>query len=143
MIYIGIDPGKSGSIAFVCEESAWTIPTSSTDRDLIDAIVDADCEDKIAFALIEQVSSSPQMGVVSAFTFGRSYGSLEMLLSACNVPFERITPAKWQDAMKCRTGGDKNISKRRAQELFPTIKVTHKNADALLLAEHCRRTQSQ
>jgi hypothetical protein len=42
--------------------------------------------------------------------------------------------------MKCRTGGDKNISKARAQELFPRVKVTHKNADALLLAKLAQMT---
>jgi len=38
------------------------------------------------------------------------------------------------------TGGDKNVSKRRAQELFPEIKITHAIADALLIAEYARRT---
>jgi len=135
-LYIGVDPGKSGAIAFVSSTgSAWSIKGDSTHRDMVDAIRDAQGVQPIAFALIEFVASSPQMGVKSAFTFGQSYGALEMLLTACNVPFERITPRKWQDAMKCRTGGDKNISKQRAQELFPTMKITHANADALLLAE--------
>jgi dienelactone hydrolase len=141
MIYIGVDPGKSGAIAFLKSNgSAWTIKGDSTHRDMVDAIEDARSIAPIAFALIEYVASSPQMGVKSAFSFGQSYGALEMLLAACNVPFERITPRKWQDAMKCRTGGDKNISKQRAQELFPTLKITHANADALLLAEMaCRQ----
>jgi hypothetical protein len=42
--------------------------------------------------------------------------------------------------MGCLTKGDKNVSKSRAQELFPSIKVTHAIADALLIAEHNRRT---
>ena len=134
-IFLGIDPGKSGSIAFVCGETAWSVPNDSTHKDLFDAITDAKSIAPIRFALIERVSASPQMGTVSAFSFGQSYGALEMLLSCAGVPFDRITPVKWQDAMKCRTGGDKNISKARAQELFPTVKVTHKNADALLLAK--------
>jgi hypothetical protein len=139
-LYLGVDPGKSGSLAFVTSDGvAWTVKGDSTYRDLVDAIQDAQSIQPIAFALIECVSSSPQMGVVSAFSFGRSYGSLEMLLTACGVAFERITPVKWQNAMKCRTGGDKNISKNRAQELFPTLKVTHANADALLLAELAHR----
>lgn len=134
MIYIGIDPGKSGSIAFLHKANAWAIPTDSTHRDLWQAIQDAASIAPIHFALIERVSASPQMGVVSAFTFGQSYGALEMLLACAGVPFERVTPVTWQNAMKCRTGGNKNISKARAQELFPTIKITHKNADALLIA---------
>lgn len=42
-------------------------------------------------------------------------------------------------ATKCQTKGDKKISRSRAQELFPDAKVTHWNADALLIAEFNRR----
>jgi len=139
-IYLGIDPGKSGSLAFVTSSgTAWTVKNDGTHRDLVDAIRDAQSVAPIVFALVEFVASSPQMGVKSAFSFGQSYGALEMLLTACGVPFERITPRNWQTAMKCLTGGDKNISKRRAQELFPTMKITHANADALLIAELAHR----
>lgn len=137
-IFLGIDPGKSGSIAFIHNETAWTIPTDSTHRDLLDAITDAQSIAPIRLGVIERVSATPQMGTVSAFSFGQSYGALEMLLTCCFIKFERISPVTWQNAMKCRTGGDKNISKRRAQELFPAVKVTHKNADALLLASFAR-----
>lgn len=41
--------------------------------------------------------------------------------------------------MGCLTKGDKNISKARAQQLFPTAKITHATADALLLAEWRRK----
>ena len=146
MIYIGIDPGKSGSIAFLPDHGTpWTVRTDSTHADLVAAIEDVPiitfAQSPAMFALLEYVSSSPQMGVKSAFTFGQSFGALEMLLAATGIPFERITPRKWQAAMGCLTGGDKNVSKRRAQELFPSLKVTHRNADALLLAELARRTQ--
>jgi hypothetical protein len=80
------------------------------------------------------------MGVKSAFTFGEGYGRLQMALTALGIPYERIRPAMWQKAMGCLTKGDKNVSKSRAQELFPSIKVTHAIADALLIAEHNRRT---
>jgi hypothetical protein len=57
-----------------------------------------------------------------------------MALVASGIPFERVTPAKWQRELGCLTKGDKNVTKRKAQELFPDVKVTHANADALLLA---------
>jgi hypothetical protein len=41
--------------------------------------------------------------------------------------------------MSCLTKGDKNVTKSRAQELFPEVKVTHAIADALLIAEYGRR----
>jgi hypothetical protein len=87
-------------------------------------------------AYIEQVHSSPQMGVKSAFTFGNGFGHLEMALTAAGIPFTRVRPQVWQKELGCLTKGDKNITKRKAQELFPSIKATHATSDALLIAHY-------
>lgn len=138
-LYIGIDPGLSGGVAFIpASGEPWAHKMPETDRDLIDLLRDA-TRDTEARAMLEFVSSSPQMGVKSAFTFGEGYGRLQMALTALGVPYERVRPQAWQKAMGCMTRGDKNVSKRRAQELFPTLKVTHAIADALLIAEFARR----
>lgn len=138
-LHIGIDPGLSGGIAFIpASGEPWAHKMPETDRDLIDLLRDSiNLFD--ARATLEFVSSSPQMGVKSAFTFGEGYGRLQMALTALGVPYERVRPQAWQKAMGCLTKGDKNVSKRRAQELFPAIKVTHSIADALLIAEYARR----
>ena len=139
-LYLGIDPGLSGGIAFVPEAGTpWAHKMPETDRDLIDLLSD-NISLHTATAMLELVHSSPQMGVKSAFTFGEGYGRLQAVLTALRVPYERIRPQAWQKAMGCLTKGDKNVSKRRAQELFPTLKVTHATADALLIAEFNRRT---
>jgi len=138
-LYIGIDPGLSGGVAFVPESGTpWAHKMPETDRDLIDLLRDS-IRDMEARATLELVHSSPQMGVKSAFTFGEGYGRLQMALTALGVPYERVRPQAWQKAMGCLTKGDKNVSKRRAQELFPTLKVTHAIADALLIAEFLKR----
>jgi len=138
---IGVDPGANGGIAWIdyngkaCVEK---MPDSL--QDLWELICDItsypkssiDCRSYKAY--IEQVSSSPQMGVVSAFSFGRGYGNLEMALTAAGIPFERVRPQVWQKALGCMTKGDKNVSKRKAQEIFPDRKITHATADALLIA---------
>jgi Holliday junction resolvasome RuvABC endonuclease subunit len=90
-------------------------------------------------AVIEKVSSSPQMGVVSAFTFGRSYGFLRGVLAANAIKYVEVRPQAWQKAMGCLTKGDKNVTKALAQQLYPGEKITHATADALLLATYCRR----
>ena len=138
-ISIGIDPGINGGIAFIPNTGEpWAHKMPETDRDLIDLLRDSiNLFD--ARAVIELVHSSPQMGVKSAFTFGEGYGRLQMVLTAMGIPYERVRPAVWQKAMGCLTKGDKNVSKRRAQELFPALKVTHATADALLIAEYARR----
>ena len=139
MIYIGIDPGKSGCIAFIdsdSERDPWFVNCDETPKDISDAFCEATLQDSCR-ALMERVSSSPQMGVKSAFTFGQSFGMLEGMVSAYEVPHEQITPQKWMRQLQCLTKGDKNVTKRKAQELYPSVKITHRNADALLLAHLC------
>jgi len=41
----------------------------------------------------------------------------------------------------CLSKGDKNVTKAKAQEQFPNIKVTHATADALLIALYGRGMQ--
>ena len=151
-VYIGIDPGKSGAIAALVdyrdELGTYTqflhwMRNSETECDLsewLGGLVDGKGAE--VFAYIENVHSTPQMGVTSAFTFGDSLGFLRGLLTAHQIPFDKVTPQKWQKVMGCLSKGDKNITKQAAQRLFPREKITHANADSLLLAEYCRRVRT-
>jgi hypothetical protein len=156
MRYIGIDPGKSGGIAYV-DDDGWTVsreeaaawPMPETDRGVLTLLWQlTEKQTRPCCAMIERVASSPQMGVVSAFSFGRSYGGLLMALAAMKIAYDQVAPVKWQNLLECRTPKerraelghkDKNINKRRAEQLFPRVRVTHAIADALLLAEYARR----
>jgi crossover junction endodeoxyribonuclease RuvC len=138
-ITIGIDVGASGAIAWIDERGKSCVEKMpDTLQDLWELVVsislNAGTGGLGVRAYLEAVSSSPQMGVVSSFSFGRGYGNLEMALTAAGIPFERVRPQVWQKAMGCMTKGDKNISKAKAQELFPDKKVIHATADALLIA---------
>ena len=143
---IGIDPGASGGIAFIPDNNsakAWAVKMPETLADLWDLLVEQVSEDpdhRTLHACLEKVHSMPGQGVASSFKFGQGFGHLEMALTAARIPFTYVNPQKWQKELGCLTGGDKNISKARAQQLFPHIKVTHAIADSLLLAEYCRRT---
>jgi hypothetical protein len=138
-ITIGIDPGANGAIAWIDERGKSCVEKMpDTLQDLWELVVsislNAGTGGLGVRAYLEAVSSSPQMGVVSAFSFGRGYGNLEMALTAAGIPFERVRPQVWQKAMGCMTKGNKNISKAKAQEMFPDKKVIHATADALLIA---------
>lgn len=132
MTVIGIDPGKSGGVAWIRDGRACVERMPETLADLWELVRDIGG----GRAYVEQVASSPQMGVKSAFTFGNGFGHLEMALTAAGIPFERVRPQTWQKALGCLTKGDKNVTKRRAQELFPELKITHATADALLIARY-------
>jgi crossover junction endodeoxyribonuclease RuvC len=141
-LYIGLDPGQNGSISFHPEIGRpWAIKMPETDKELMDTLCaygDA-CLDYESVAMLEQVHSMPGQGVSSSFKFGEGYGKLQMALCAAGIPYQRVTPQKWQKDLQCLTKGDKNVSKRRAQELFPAIKVTHAIADGLLIGLYCKR----
>lgn len=157
MLLIGIDPGKAGGIGFIRPpEGAHAITMPDTIGDIwgefnyltgaIRAIRRELNEDR-CFALIEKVWPRPGNGVRASFTFGQNYGHLEMALTAAEVPFDYVTPAKWQKEFGLirtdknePTTKKKNRHKAAAQRLFPHLKVTHAIADALLIAEYCRRT---
>lgn len=81
----------------------------------------------------------PGQGVTSMFTFGMGYGALRMAVLASGIPFEGVTPQAWMKGLGCLTGGDKTVTRARAQTLFPELKVTDQIADALLIAEFARR----
>ena len=144
---IGVDPGANGGIAWITDGKTCVEKMPDTLQDLWELIRDITNHPRSSLdgrkykAYIEAVSSSPQMGVVSAFSFGRGYGNLEMALTAAGIPFERVRPQVWQKALGCMTKGDKNVSKRKAQELFPDRKITHATADALLIAHYGTKQQ--
>lgn len=146
MITIGIDPGKSGGIAWIDERGKMCVEKMpETLADLWELIVSFQINSEGGCAAyLEQVQGGllagkkGRMGVTSAFSFGNGFGHLEMALTAAGIPFHRVRPQEWQKAMKCMTKGDKNVSKRRAQELFPEIKFTHSTADAALIAAYGR-----
>ena len=140
MQYLGIDPGKNGSISIIDTEWKSVVhgcKLSETEQDIWSWINDS-VNLLTACATIEKVHSTPQMGVVSAFTFGRGYGFVIGMLTAAQIPFKYVTPQQWQKGMKCLTKGDKNVSKAAAQRLWPWAKITHNNADSLLIAEYGR-----
>ena len=144
---IGVDPGRtSGAISYVWVEDgkvhgrAWPIG-KMTERDIWNRI--SYLSGFARLAVLERVTAmrpkGRQVGVSSSFAFGRSYGELGMALIAAGIRFERVLPIKWQTVLSCRSKGDKRITKAKAEELFPDMRITHKTADSLLIAEYGRR----
>jgi hypothetical protein len=155
VIVIGVDPGKSGGIAWTHEDGMRAEKMPDTIKGVWDLISHIVNDSAMIYrhtefrAYLEQVCVAPsfensesgkknnhRMGAKSAFTFGNGFGHLEMALTAAGIPFERVSPKKWQTSMGCLTGGNKTISKARAQELFPSIKCTHAISDCLLITEY-------
>lgn len=147
-IYLGIDPGYSGAVVAILQGKKHTsvaaIRLKETEADIARFVLTLkQASPQSIHCMLEKVNAFPKQGVASTFKFGTSYGFCRGLLIAYRIPFQTVTPAKWQQQMRCRSAGDKNVTKARAQELFPEEQITHAVADALLLAELCRRTQGE
>ena len=146
MVYIGIDPGKSGAMAFMGNPDRGEIVVYPfNERDYADTLmassVGHDC-----CAVVERVTAMPKQGVTSMFNFGVNFGFIQGLLTAYGIPFELVSPAKWKREFGVTS--DKNTSIAVAQRLFPGVSLLRTErckkpddgiAEALLMAEYARR----
>jgi hypothetical protein len=114
-------------------------------------------KDRVVMAMVEHVGARPSVrkfsledgseavqimqGASSAWRFAQGYGFLRGLLVAHKIPREYVPPGKWQFKMRCLTRGEKNVTKSRAQQLYPFLKITHYIADAILIARYCWLSQ--
>jgi Holliday junction resolvasome RuvABC endonuclease subunit len=143
--FLGIDPGAAGGAAIISSRQIeiWGFERLTEQEiwfSLWGAIRTVTNQGNSVFAMIERLSAWPGLTSPTAFKLGRSYGFLRGCLIASGVPFGEVHPRSWQKTMECLTKGDKKISRARAQQLFPKMKITHATADALLIAEFARRS---
>lgn len=147
MNFLGIDPGpKSGGLAIVTsrKEVYAITPMLATEHDLCDFLKEH--ATTVTMAWIEKVHAFPKQGVVSAFNFGDNYGMLRGVLSSYDIPFEVVQPLFWQRRLEIPKKGKeetktrfKNRLRGIAQRMYPGVALLNSTADALLIAEACRR----
>lgn len=138
---IGVDPGVSGAVSWLNRrdrDDVIVVPFAKlTDRAMLRMFLKL--ADDTDFAVLELVHSMPRDSSKAAFTFGQSLGKIMMALTCAKIRFDTVPPQVWQRKLKCLTKGNKKITHQKAERLFPGVKITHKVADALLLAEYGRR----
>lgn len=138
-LFMGADPGKSGAFVILNRDGTFLEQIRMDDTILDIGTAVRRLRRDVSFCIIETVNAMPKQGVASSFKFGDSFGMMRGMVTVCNIRHEYMRPAEWQGLMKCRTKGDKNVSKAAAQRLFPNEKIIHANADAFLMAELARR----
>jgi Holliday junction resolvasome RuvABC endonuclease subunit len=148
--FVGIDPGKQGGVSWVdvsnkgVERNAISFK-DMTPRDLFETLSDVMDDVDDCTVVIEKVGTMPKDSASNAFKFGYSAGMLEAAAVAAKKPYHFVVPAKWQGFMKCRTKGDKSVTRKMAQQLFPGfhLRITNQIADAMLLCEYCRKVHGE
>ena len=148
--FIGVDPGKTGALAII-DESLQKVeivdyPGSIVSLyKLLDKLFDEwDIHISLVHAYIEKVGTMPKQGIVSAFTFGENYGAWQYAMASAEIPYEFVTPRKWQKAMfdSKKEKDTKKQSLDLARRLFPKVDLHLEKhdgrADALHLARYAR-----
>lgn len=161
-VYIGIDPGSTGAIGFICGNlhTVVDIPTLKVKRgkgnktafDLM-AIVRMFRFTKIikdsVYVLLEK--PPPSMGPAGA-GFGGQYAQVRITEAYAIWPLfilqkgfhlEEVAPQVWKKAMGVPGGADKETGRHKAIGMFPRAELSrkkdHGRAEALLIAEFHRR----
>ena len=146
---LGIDPGNKGAVAVLTDTGnlveVWDMPTleikvgKATKTRISPELLAQELRnwDAVQACYMEAVSSSPQMGVSSAFAFGEGFGIVKGVLAALHVPLVLVPPAKWKRDMGLNQSKDgsraKAIAKWPAQAAeFKRVKDDGKAEAALI-----------
>ncbi len=142
---MGFDPGIGGGVS-VLDSKGGVVYARGFNKGMSEDEVLAVVQEAVTLLLkhggwecyAEKVGYIKGDGGKGAFTFGGAYKFVRGVMKAWKVRIYDVPPQLWQAKLECMTGGDKNVSKRRAIELFPGVKVTHAIADSLLIALYGR-----
>lgn len=146
---IGIDPGVKGGMALLTDLGGLVDTVSFEGfkaKELAAAFrIWRTMDPRNIVCWIEKVGYIKGDGAQGSFTFGRVAGLLEGISLGNDVEPHYVYPVMWQSYMNCLTGGNKQVSRRKAIEMFPTYHaerprgITLGIADAILIAEYGRR----
>lgn len=145
MIWIGIDPGKSGAYAWIWGDTVTAYPWD--DELFISEMRSLAASGEYLKAVVEKVGAMPGQGVTSMFSFGKSAGYIEGVLAALGIPYQLVPPVRWKREYSL-IGKDKRASVETCRKLFPGIDLRRTErcrtdsdgkAEAVLMAEWARR----
>ena len=154
MIYIGVDPGKKGGYAIIeqgisGQQIVEVYPWDDSEfvHKMRMLAEDDDIRNAGIIAAVEKVGAMHGQGVTSMFSFGRSLGFIEGVLSGCWISYQLVPPNVWKKSFSL-IGKDKQASIETCKRLFPGISLLPSDkcrkdsdgmAESTLLAEYARR----
>ena len=155
----GVDPGKSGAIAFWDEElrdlRLFSMPLvdgrrgGDVDRYQLATLFElhrpelAVVEEVSAMVYVAQDGTTRGQGAAASFNFGRGYGSVLGVLAALGIPVLFAKPAVWKSALGLSSS--KDASRVLAARIFPAFSRSFSRkkddgfAEAALLAKFGQR----
>lgn len=152
---IGIDPGAQGGIA-VWKKDSPKIITAKMPKDVQELLdfLDYYSGSGHPLLMLEKVQVRPDDAAVEggAVNMGKIYRIQKMLanfehlravIDLSGIPYCLVHPMKWQARLCLRQKGEQKADRKKrykevAQKLYPDVKATMWNCDAILLMEFGR-----
>jgi len=167
VLFMGIDPGQTGAIALIDKKQEVYLLRDYPGDEVAAAEIVSEIIGRFGmeyrsrlFAALEKVHAMgmpgkpcpvckrrPAQGVTSTFKFGMNFGIWKGILAAFSIPFILPAPQTWQKGIIAKAQ-DKSPAVAAAARMFPSIKTQlygprggkkDGRADALLIADYCRR----
>ena len=150
--WIGVDVGQEGAFAMIDEDG--NVEVYPMDEWLLAQMFEAWAFDECV-VYIEKASVRPGQGISSSGNFMEGAGYIRGITTANHMPFELIPPPKWKKPFGCNLGREYTYAQKKAKDievckrLFPKVSLrktpkcrtdSDGMADAVLIAEYCRRT---
>ena len=147
-VFIGIDPGIKGGVAFIYNDTYQVVPTPNTVSEMANELIALkDMGPNLPmYACIEAVHSFPGNSARSMFTFGTNYGQWLGILATLKIPYIQVTPHTWMKSYPKAPKNKKdrkNYYKHLAQQRFPDVNITLATSDAMLIANYMKETNKQ
>lgn len=150
---IVIDPGASGGIVYSKAGKLIAISMPKTKGEILQTLRDAQaatplCDGSVVDCYLETLVKFAGRNMPSSAmaTYAGNHGYIEGAAMALGCRVILVPPKKWQAALGLggsKAHANRNAWKRhlkeRAEQLFPDIKVTLLNCDALLMYEAARK----
>ena len=158
MIYLGIDPGKSGGMACINPLTSDMNSIDARPVPLAGKFIDWALvghwlctwgpmrgSDRQVHLCIEKVHAMPGQGVSSMFSFGGSYHGMLALIEYLEIPHTLVTPQTWKRTILKGTKKDKHAAIEYCKRRWPGVdllatprsrKAHDGMADALCIAAY-------
>jgi hypothetical protein len=166
-IYVGIDIGKEGAIAFIHPDGSietLKMPKikSEIDYNELSRIINWRNDNIQMHVVFEKLGVIFGSSKITAFSMGNQSGAIEMICICKGIPYTKVRAVDWQKAMfkgieeitKKSSTGKKQVRDTKAMALlaikriFPNLKLSFGERsvkphdgliDAVLMAEYARR----
>jgi crossover junction endodeoxyribonuclease RuvC len=121
-IFLGIDPGLDGGLVWFRDDGkilrahpmpiGWAV-VNGTRKRYVDPVglTKLINENNFDTAVIENVHASPQMGVTSAFNFGKGFGTVLGVLAASGCSPVHVAPSVWKPALGCTSDKRQTVTR--------------------------------